>query len=96
MLKVEYISQLSSVEMNRHAKRNFVIRDVKTRYMLWPGIKYPMHSFQSMSDMIYLFPDVLKLDYSSQLSSIGETRPAKQNDVIRDHKKCNMLWPGIM
>jgi hypothetical protein len=37
---------------NPHANQNDVIRDFKAQYMLWPGIKYPMYSFQLMSDWI--------------------------------------------
>jgi hypothetical protein len=39
-----YTSQLSSIGTNPKAKQNVVIRDLKTRYMLWPGIKYSMYS----------------------------------------------------
>jgi hypothetical protein len=35
-----------------HAKQNDVIREIKSRYMLWPGIMYPTYSFQSKSDWI--------------------------------------------
>jgi hypothetical protein len=51
-----YSSQLSSMGTNPYAKQNDVIRDLKTRYMLWPGIKYPMYSFQSKSDWIIFIP----------------------------------------
>jgi hypothetical protein len=45
-----YSLQLSSVATNRDAKQYVVIRDIKTRYMPWPGIKYPVYSFRSISD----------------------------------------------
>jgi hypothetical protein len=52
--KLDYIdrSQLNSIGTNPHAKQYDVIREIKTRYMLWPGIKYPMCSFQSKSDWL--------------------------------------------
>jgi hypothetical protein len=58
MLKLDYIygSQLNSIGKNPHAKQNEVIRELKTRYMLWPGIKYPMYSFRSKSDWIIFIP----------------------------------------
>jgi uncharacterized membrane protein YpjA len=45
-----YISLLNSIATNRHAKQNDVIGELKTPYMLWPEIKYPMYSFQTNSD----------------------------------------------
>jgi hypothetical protein len=38
MLKLYYVysSQLSSIGANSHTKQNVVIRNFKTRYMLWP------------------------------------------------------------
>jgi hypothetical protein len=50
MLDFIYILQLNSLGTDPLAKQNDVIRELKTRYMLWPGIKYPMYSFQSKSD----------------------------------------------
>jgi hypothetical protein len=47
-----YSSQLNSIGKKPHAKQNDVIREIKTGYMLWTGIKYPMYSFQSNSDWI--------------------------------------------
>jgi hypothetical protein len=38
--------------MNRYGKNSVVIRDLKTQYMLRPGIQYPMYSFTSKSDLI--------------------------------------------
>jgi hypothetical protein len=35
---------------------NVVIRDVKTRYMLFPGIKFFMYSFQSKADQLIFSP----------------------------------------
>jgi hypothetical protein len=60
-------------------EKNVVIHDLKKRYMLWPRIKYPKYSFQSKSVRLYLFPDVLKLEYIyiSRLISIG-TNPQKK------------------
>jgi soluble P-type ATPase len=77
--------------------KNDVIRELKTRYMLWPGIKYPMYSFQSKSDWIIFTPRRKKLDYiySSQLNSKGTNHHAKQNDLIRELKTRYMLWSGI-
>jgi hypothetical protein len=99
VLKIDciYSSQLISIGTNPQEKQYVVIRDVKTRYILWPGIKYPMYSLQSKSDSIITFPDVLKLDYiySSQLISIGTNPEAKQNVLIRDVKTGYILWPGI-
>jgi hypothetical protein len=39
MLKLEYIysSQLTLILTNPHAKQCDVIRELKTRYMQWPG-----------------------------------------------------------
>jgi hypothetical protein len=48
VLNLDYVysSQLISIGINPQAKQNVVIRDVKTRYMLWPGVKYPMYSLK--------------------------------------------------
>jgi hypothetical protein len=45
-----YSSKLNSIGTNPHAKQDDVILEIKTSYMLWPGVKYPMYSFQSKSD----------------------------------------------
>jgi hypothetical protein len=58
-----YSSKFNAIGANPHSKKNDVIREIKTRYMLWPGIKYPMYSLQSSLIGYYLFPDVSKLDY---------------------------------
>jgi hypothetical protein len=70
-----------------------VIRDLKTRYMLWPGIKYTMYSLYSKSDWIIFIPRSVKAGiyiyiyiYISGLISIGKNRQAKLNVVIRDLK----------
>jgi hypothetical protein len=57
-VKLEYIysSQLISIGTNPQAKQYVVNRDIKTRYMLWPEIKYSMYSFQSKSDSIIFIP----------------------------------------
>jgi hypothetical protein len=70
---------------NRHAEQKFVIRDLKTRIMLWTGIKYPIYSFQSKSDWIIFIPRRVKARlyiYISQLSSLGTNRHPKRNVVI--------------
>jgi hypothetical protein len=94
-----YSSKLSWIGMNRHVKQNLVIHDLKTCYMLWPGIKYPMYSFQSNSDWIIFIPRRVKARlywiYSSQFSSIGTNRYVKQTLVIRDLKARYIFWPGI-
>jgi hypothetical protein len=41
-------------------KKYDVIPDLKTRYMLYPGIMYPMYSFQLKSDRIIFIPLRLK------------------------------------
>jgi hypothetical protein len=100
VVKPDYIysSQLISLGTNPQAKQNVVSRDVKTRYMLWPGIKYSMYSLQSKSDSIIFIPrrGIAGLYIcSSQLISLGSNPQAKQNVVIRDVKSRYMLWPGI-
>jgi hypothetical protein len=55
-----YSSQLSSKGTNPQAKQNVVIRDLKTRYMLWPRIKNPMYSFQSKPYLIIFIPRRIK------------------------------------
>jgi hypothetical protein len=62
VLKLDYIdsTQLISIGTNPQAKQNVVIRDVKTRNMLLPGIKYTMYSFQSKSDSIIFIPRHVK------------------------------------
>jgi hypothetical protein len=55
-----YSSQLSSFGTNRQAKEGVAIRDFRMRYMLWPGIKYPMNSFPSNSDWIIFNPRRVK------------------------------------
>jgi hypothetical protein len=92
-----YSLQLISIGTNPQAKQNVFIRDVKTRYMLWPGIKYPKHSFISKSDWIIYLPRLVKVrlyTYSSQLSLIG-TIPHEKNFVFHDLKTRYMLWPGM-
>jgi hypothetical protein len=52
-----------TINFNRNetpGEKNVVIRDVKTRYMLWPGIKYSMYSFQSKPDSIIYIPRRVK------------------------------------
>jgi hypothetical protein len=51
-----YSSQLSSIGTNRLPNQNFVIRDLKTLYMLWQEIRYPMYSFQCESACIIYIP----------------------------------------
>jgi hypothetical protein len=62
VLELDYIysSQLNSIGTNPHSKQNVVIRDVKTRYRLYPGMKYSMYSFQSKSDSIIFIPRSVK------------------------------------
>jgi hypothetical protein len=49
MLYYIYSPQLCSIGANLYAKSNVVIRDLKTRYMLFLRIKYPMYySIQSL------------------------------------------------
>jgi hypothetical protein len=91
MLKLEYIygSQLTLILSNPHTKQNDVIRETKTRYMLWPGKKYPMYSLESQSHWIIFIPRRVKARlciYSSQINSIGSSPHAKQYDVIREIK----------
>jgi hypothetical protein len=56
-----YSSQLNSIGTNPHAKQNDVIGELKTRYMLWPAIKYPMYSLQSKSDWIIFISRRVKI-----------------------------------
>jgi hypothetical protein len=60
--KLDYIysSQLNSIGTNPHEKQNDVIRELKTRYVLWPGIKYPIYSFRTKSDWIVFIPRRVK------------------------------------
>jgi hypothetical protein len=93
-----YSLQLNSIRSNPLAKQNDVNGELKTRYMLRPGIKYPMYSFQSKSDwMIFIIRHVKAsfYIYSLQLNSIGTNPLAKQNDVIGELKTRYMLRPGI-
>jgi hypothetical protein len=46
--------------MNPQAKQSVVIRELKTRYMLCPGIKKPMNSFQSKPYLIIFIPRRIK------------------------------------
>jgi hypothetical protein len=90
---IKFSSNESSSE-----KKNVVIHDFKTRYMLWPGIKYSMYIIQSKSASIIFIPRRIRARlyiYSSQLSSIGTYPQAKQNVVFGDLKTHYMLWPGI-
>jgi hypothetical protein len=48
--------------------------------MLWPGIKYPIYSFQSKSDSIIFIQRRVEATiyiYSSKLSSIGTNPQTK-------------------
>jgi hypothetical protein len=92
-----YSSQLISIARNPQTKQN-VIRDAKTRYIMWTGIKYNLYSFQSKSDSIIFIPQRVESRLyicSSQLISIGMNAQAKQNVVIRDVKTRYMFWPGV-
>jgi hypothetical protein len=62
MLKPDYIycSKLISIGKNSQAKQSVVFRVVKPRYVLWPGIKFSMYSFQSKSDSITIIPGRVK------------------------------------
>jgi hypothetical protein len=74
-----FIAQLSSIGTNAYGTQNTVIRDLKTRYMLWPGIMYPMYSIQSKTDLVIFILRNVKSGlyiYSSQLSSLGTNRHA--------------------
>jgi hypothetical protein len=51
-----YSSQLSSIGTNPQAKQKVAIRDLITRYMLWPGMKSPMCSIQAKSDSTIFIP----------------------------------------
>jgi hypothetical protein len=93
-----YGSQLSSVATNPQAKKKVVINDLKTRYVLWPVIKYLMYSIQSKSDSIILIPRHIKSRiyiYSSQLSSIGTNPLLIKTLLFAISKARYMLWPGI-
>jgi hypothetical protein len=76
-----YISFTIKFNRNESPVEKNVIHDLKMSYMLWPGIKYTMYSFQSKSDSIIFIPRRIKARiyiYSSQLSSIGTNPPAKK------------------
>jgi hypothetical protein len=62
VLKLEYIYslQLTLILTIPEAKQNNVIREIKTRYMLWPKIMYPMYSFQSKPHWIIFIPRRVK------------------------------------
>jgi hypothetical protein len=55
-----FSSQMSSIGSNPQAKQNVDIRELNTLYMQWPGIYYPMYSFQSRSHWIIFIPRRVK------------------------------------
>jgi hypothetical protein len=84
VLKIDYIhtSQLSSIGTNRDAKRNVVNRELKTQYMMFPGIKYTMFSFKSKSDgIIFIRRRVKPILY------IEFTIKFKRNELPREIKR---------
>jgi hypothetical protein len=85
VLKLDFIYslKLSSIGTNRHAKQIVVIRDLKTHYMLWPGIKYSMYSFQSKSDWIIFIPLRVKARLYIQF-----TIKLNRNESPRETKRC--------
>jgi hypothetical protein len=78
-------------------KQNDVTRDVKTRYMLWPGIKYSMYSCQSKSDSIIFIPRRVKagLHIYFTISFNGNETPGETKRCYSRCQTCYMLWPGI-
>jgi hypothetical protein len=76
-------------------QENLLIREIKAHYMLWPGIKYPMFSFQSKSDFLNFVPNVFTLEiYIVQIKFNRQESPRESN-VFRDLKTLYMLSPGI-
>jgi hypothetical protein len=55
-----YSSKLISIGTNPQAEQDVIIRVVKTRCMLWKGIKYSMYSFQSKCNTIIFIPQRVK------------------------------------
>jgi hypothetical protein len=78
-----YSSQLTLILTNLQAKQNDVIRELETRYMLWPGIKNHMYSFLSKSDWIIFIPRRVKARLYIWLAN-----KFNRNDTPRETKRC--------
>jgi hypothetical protein len=55
-----YIVQINFNRNESPGEKTVVIHDAKTRYILWPGRKYPMYILQSKSDSIIFIPRRVK------------------------------------
>jgi hypothetical protein len=65
--------------------------------MLWPGIMYPMYSFQSKSHWITFIPRRVKarLNILFAIKFNKNESPGEKNVVIRDFKTSYMPLTGI-
>jgi hypothetical protein len=78
-----YMSEITLILTNAHEKQNDVILELKTRYIVWPVIKYTIHSFQSKCDWMIFIPRRVKARLY-----IYFTIKFSRNESPREIKQC--------
>jgi hypothetical protein len=92
-----YIWIAINFNRNESPREKIFIHDFKTRYMMWPRIRYPMYSFQSRSGYVKSTPRRVKarLYIYFTMKFNRNKSPREKIVVIRDFQTRYMLWLGI-
>jgi hypothetical protein len=78
----------TTIGTNRHVKQNVVIHDLIKRYILCPGVKYPMCSFKSNTDSMIFISRRLKARLYIYIVQIKFNSVESPRDTRRCYSPC--------